>query len=118
MITRGKFIASGAALAAVRPFAAIGGEGVPPNLRIGVLSDPHMKGEGTDGPLEKALRAFDRMKVDAVACCGDLATSGLVPELERVGAVWGQGGCQGSAGCSRGNAEAGCIHHLEPPGMA
>ena len=88
MITRGKFIASGAALAAVRPFAAIGGEGTPPNLRLGVLSDPHMKGEGTDGPLEKALRAFDRMKVDAVACCGDLATSGLVPELERVGAVW------------------------------
>jgi len=88
MITRRGFIASGSAIALADSFDVFGKDGVAPNLRIGVLSDPHMKGEGTDGPLEKALRIFDRMKVDAVACCGDLATSGLVHELERVGAVW------------------------------
>ena len=88
MITRGKFISSGAAIAVATPLASFGKEGPVPNLRLGVLADPHMKGEGTEGPLEKALRAFDRMKVDAVACCGDLATSGIVPELERVGRAW------------------------------
>ena len=88
MITRGGFISSGAVFAASVPFALSGKAGEVPNLRIGVLSDPHMKGEGSEEPFEKALRAFDRIKVDAVACCGDLATSGIVPELERVGRAW------------------------------
>lgn len=88
MITRGRFIASGAAIAVAGPDVASGVVARRPNLRIGVLSDPHIKGEGTEGALEKALRFFDRNKVDAVACCGDLATSGIVPELERVGATW------------------------------
>lgn len=88
MITRGKFIASGAAIAVAGPDVTFGGGNRRPNLRIGVLSDPHIKGEGTEGALEKALRFFDRNKADAVACCGDLATSGIVPELERVGATW------------------------------
>ena len=91
MITRGKFIASGAAIAVAGPDVTFGGGNRRPHLRLGVLSDPHIKGEGTEGALEKALRFFDRNKADAVACCGDLATSGIVPELERVGATWKRG---------------------------
>ena len=95
MLTRSGFIASAAAF-------AISPSDVPPiseapRLRLGALADLHVKGDAvlakgrfrnSTEPFRKALRFFDRMQVDAVVCCGDLATSGLLPELERVGAAW------------------------------
>ena len=97
MITRGGFIASAAAFAVPVTSAAAESYGNALRLRLGVLADLHVKGDAvlakgrfrnSTEPFRKALRFFDRMHADAIACCGDLATSGLLPELERVGAAW------------------------------
>jgi len=69
-----------------------------PNLRFGVVSDIHIhvgaKGElwhgyGTD-TLISSLEWFRDQGVDAVMIPGDLADSGIIPELEAVAAAWYQ----------------------------
>jgi len=89
MISRRGFLSSSAAFAASLelPFAAHGAS-ESRRLRLGVIADLHIKGEGSTGTFEKALRFFDAQKVDGVVCAGDLATSGITSELERVAQTW------------------------------
>jgi len=85
-IDRRDFCRCAAALAAFPVFA------VPkddrPNLRVGVLSDIHVTSDADAGYFEKALKFFDRRKVDAVLIAGDLFACGSFPELEAVGRTW------------------------------
>ena len=59
-----------------------------PNLRVGVLSDVHVDSDRPAANLERALRHFDRIKVDAVLIAGDLVTNGRRWEFERMVSVW------------------------------
>ena len=69
-----------------------------PDLRIGVLSDIHLSYDNKDflkNPMSqtqanfiKALEYFRDRHVDAVLVAGDLANSGLLPELELVADAW------------------------------
>ncbi len=69
-----------------------------PDLRIGVLSDIHLSYDGkgfftkptswTQANFIKALEYFRERHVDAVLVSGDLANSGLLPELELVANAW------------------------------
>ncbi len=69
-----------------------------PDLRIGVLSDIHLSYDAKDflkNPTSrmqaifiKALEYFRDRHVDAVLVAGDLANSGLLPELELVADAW------------------------------
>lgn len=90
MISRRNFLQSSVALTALAelPFAAAGATHQARQLRLGVLADLHVKGEDSTGTFEKALRFFDAQKADGVVCAGDLATSGLSSELERVARAW------------------------------
>ena len=63
--------------------------GAVPKLRFGVLSDVHIGGKpDAVETLEKVLRWFASENVDAVLCPGDIAHSGLIPELEKFAEVW------------------------------
>ena len=64
-----------------------------PNLRFGVVSDIHISLDDRDGrcntdTLVSALEWFRDQGVDAVMIPGDLADSGLRPEMEAVAAAW------------------------------
>ena len=69
-----------------------------PDLCIGVLSDIHLQYDAKDflsNPMSrmqaifiKALEYFRDRHVDAVLVAGDLANSGLLPELELVADAW------------------------------
>jgi len=59
-----------------------------PLLRLGVVSDVHLGGEGRDADLERVLRYFDVQGVDAVMIPGDIAHTGLIKEFERFAAIW------------------------------
>jgi len=69
-----------------------------PDLRIGVLSDIHLSYDAngflkkptsrTQANFIKALEYFRDRHVDAVLVAGDLANSGLLPELELVADAW------------------------------
>lgn len=89
MISRRTFLSSSLAFAACTeiPFAAEGAVDGR-KMRLGVIADLHVKSEGSTDTFEKALRFFDAQKVDGVVCAGDLATSGIVSELERIGRAW------------------------------
>lgn len=82
------FIKSALAFSAMphlRTFAAQG----KPLLRMGVLSDIHVRAPGgSQKPFEAALRWFDAQKVDGVIVAGDMADFGLVEQLRLVGAAW------------------------------
>lgn len=88
MISRRNFLVSSAAFAAALelPFAAHGATGG--RLRLGVIADLHVKSEGSTDTFEKALRFFDAQKADGVVCAGDLATSGITSEIERIARTW------------------------------
>lgn len=68
-----------------------------PNLRFGVVSDVHIRiaddgngmatGKGTE-TFEHALEWFRGQGVDAVMIPGDLADTGLLPELQAVADAW------------------------------
>ena len=63
--------------------------GAVPKLRFGVVSDVHIGGKpDAVETLEKVLKWFAAENVDAVLCAGDIAHSGLIPELEGFAAVW------------------------------
>ena len=57
-------------------------------LRIGILSDIHLKEPVAAQKLERALTAFRSGRVDGVLICGDLADNGVVPQLEELAKVW------------------------------
>ena len=77
--------------------AAAYAPGRTPNMTFGVVSDIHIKiapdGKGMRSSHDcstfiHALEWFRDRKVDAVMMAGDLADTGLVPELEAVAAAW------------------------------
>ena len=57
-------------------------------LRVGILADIHLRTEGAARKFERALTAFRKGRADAVLICGDLADSGVVPQLEEVARIW------------------------------
>ena len=62
-----------------------------PNLKVGILSDIHMNYQRLDEEgelLRRTLTYFSERGVDAVLMAGDLADSGYVDELEKIGEVW------------------------------
>ena len=70
-----------------------------PIMRFGAASDVHMRvrtpifpyyrgSEDNYAYFEKALRWFDRMKVDAVVIAGDVADRGLIVEWEQFADTW------------------------------
>ena len=65
-----------------------------PILRIGMLSDTHMRtfddGKGLQNclGLESILRFFDGRKVDGVVICGDLTDFGTARALKELARVW------------------------------
>ena len=101
-MTRKKFIMGAAACAALRPWRTFG-EGaalsasspIPsrPNLRLGVVSDIHVRARtgqfGTE-QLVKALKWFRDCGVDGVVISGDMADDGLVSELQCVADAWNE----------------------------
>ena len=59
-----------------------------PILKLGLVSDVHLGGEGKDADLERVLRHFDAQGVDAVMITGDIAHTGLIKEFEQFAAIW------------------------------
>ena len=70
-----------------------------PIMRFGAVSDVHMRvrtpifpyyrgSEDNYAYFEKALRWFDRLKVDAVVVAGDVADRGLIVEWEQFADTW------------------------------
>ena len=90
MITRRFF--SGMALcsaiaAAMKPAKALAAEPAC-RLKLGVLSDIHVPTMEEAEPFRKALKWFDKQKVDGVAIAGDLGFHGLIKEMRIVPAIW------------------------------
>ena len=98
LLTRRRFLGAAVATGAVagcRTFSLSGGD--RPLLRIGVVSDVHVRLAKDGGGLEdgygvetfeKALEYYRDMGADAVVIAGDMADSGLVGELKAVAGVW------------------------------
>ena len=84
-MTRRGFMAGGVCFAAARALAV---EGKEPNLRVGILSDVHVDSERPAKNLERALRYFDKRKVDAVLITGDLVTWNRYREFKLMAATW------------------------------
>ncbi len=60
-----------------------------PNLRVGIVSDVHIRNEpGFDEVFLKALRWFDAKKVDAVVIPGDLTDDAMNMQLEHFKRCW------------------------------
>lgn len=66
-----------------------------PLLRLGLLSDLHVCAEDADfgkfgntEVFERALRWFDKEKVDGVVVAGDMCDNGLRTQLRKVGEAW------------------------------
>ncbi len=68
-----------------------------PPLRLGVVSDIHIRNNGktannyvggTTGTFRAALEYFRDKRVDAVVIAGDMADTGKIAELIRVGQTW------------------------------
>ena len=57
-------------------------------LKIGVLSDPHLSVTGDDFGLSECLKGLQNRRVDVVVLAGDLADTGLVVEYERFHKLW------------------------------
>ena len=84
-LTRRGFVMGSAALAAAKAFSA--GE-AKPNLRVGILSDVHVSDPRPAQNLERALRFFDKRKVDAVLITGDLVTGNRHREFKLMAETW------------------------------
>lgn len=59
-----------------------------PRLRMGVLSDVHVRAPGTESIIEKAFAYFREREVDAVLLAGDIADKGLKDEFRRFADTW------------------------------
>jgi len=86
-MTRKSFIFGAAALAGSSGLPALAA-GKASNLRIGILSDIHVTAPGNANWFKKALRQFDREKVDGVLITGDLTTWNKLAEFEAVAQTW------------------------------
>ena len=87
ILSRRSFLGGTLALGAMRLWS----EALPvaePRLRLGVLSDIHVAGEGTDRWWLKALEYFRAQNVDGVIVAGDLANLGQIDQLQRVADAW------------------------------
>lgn len=91
-ITRKNFLIGSMAVAAAgarRMFAAPAGTvSGKPRLKVGVLSDIHVRDDATQAFFEKTLGWYRDQDVDAVLVAGDMADLGLVSELQRVADAW------------------------------
>lgn len=99
MFTRRGFLGSAGAFGGARLFAAAPGSfgGGRPNLRVGILSDIHVRFDGKTGKMTgfaddtsyvHALEWFRDKNVDAVVIAGDMADQGMIIELTRVAEDW------------------------------
>lgn len=92
MINRRDFVSSSIMLAAAAPAASAQAAVKKPNgpvrMKIGLLSDIHIARQGCCAMFEKALRTFDRMRVDGVLCCGDIADWGVAPQIDMAAETW------------------------------
>ena len=79
--------ALGAGLVVPRAGAAAESKG-PARLRIGVLSDIHIRTEADVPKFERTLRKFDEWKVDGVLGGSDIADYGLPWQLDLAAAAW------------------------------
>lgn len=78
-----------AALGARRIFAAAPGSVMgTPRLKVGVLSDIHVRDEVSQKVFIKALEWYRAKGVDAVLVAGDMADHGLVSQLQLVADAW------------------------------
>lgn len=85
--TRREFVLGIAAAAGLPPWAM--GASAAPLLRLGVLSDVHIREDaiGTSA-VQKAFGLFRERGVDGVVICGDLADNGRVAEMEALAKCW------------------------------
>ena len=85
---RRNFIKSVLSFSAV-PYMRTFASQAKPYLRMGVLSDTHVRKPGwTLDPFIGALKWFDSQKVDGVIIAGDIVDQGLTEQLRHVGAAW------------------------------
>ena len=91
-ISRKNFLVGSMAVAAAgarRMFAAPSGTVCgTPRLKVGVLSDIHVRDEATQKVFVKALEWYRAQGVDAVLVAGDMADHGLVAQLRLVADAW------------------------------
>lgn len=57
-------------------------------LKLGILSDIHLRDPGTETYFVKALTGFKKRGADCVIIAGDMADRGLLSELKLVGDAW------------------------------
>ena len=90
---RRDFLKSGALLAGamcldLKTFAqATAGMGAP-RLRVGILSDIHIRLERDLPVLERTFKYFRDREVDAVLIAGDMADTGLERQMRLVAQTW------------------------------
>lgn len=85
-IRRRNFLKGMAAAAGVRAFGAEASGGA--RLKLGVLSDIHLRDPCSEKVFVKALTWFKAQGVDGVIVAGDMADRGLLSELQLVGDAW------------------------------
>ena len=90
MLTRRWFIGGAFSAAACSRFGALAGDfgGGNPIMKLGVLSDVHIRNPGDEAPFVKALTYFRDNGVDAVLIAGDIADRGQVFQLELTAKAW------------------------------
>lgn len=85
---RRNFIKSVLSFSAV-PYMRTFASQAKPYLRMGVLSDTHVRKPGwTLDPFIGSLKWFDSQKVDGVIIAGDIVDQGLTEQLRHVGTAW------------------------------
>lgn len=93
-VTRKNFLIGSLAVAAAgarRMFAAAPGAVTgTPRLRLGVLSDIHVRDEAGKQVFVRALEWFRAKGADGVLVAGDMADQGLVSQLQMVADAWFQ----------------------------
>ena len=91
-ISRKRFLIGSMAVVAAgarRMFAAPAGTVCgTPRMKVGVLSDIHVRNEETQKVFIKALEWYRAQGVDAVLVAGDMADHGLVFQLQLVADAW------------------------------
>lgn len=92
MQTRRDFVRNAASLGASIAVGNIFANGVvgfgQEKLRFGVISDVHISTERQLPCFKAALQRLDRLKVDAVLCCGDIANYGMEAQLKLAADAW------------------------------
>ena len=87
-LTRRFFLGSLASFAAVSGSRAFGVPAGAPRLKLGVLSDIHLKNPGDEKTFITALEYFRASRVDGVLIAGDIADTGRVSQLKLCADAW------------------------------